>query len=276
MSNKDCIQIWQEDRAVVHYKEQLFAGRAQNAKAELDEATAWKELLQGFWENIQQTDLLAKDILKTIDKLKGQGLLVAENATQTNDAIRIVICDIHELLVCTEQIRALLDPFMEAIKALDKPAELIQKSKVLLALQAISEKLVAAYEVILQTLLVAVQVHEKGMQMHQAMSDREGLLQLLTDLHHLICDPELPETYQGVHVCNSCDSKIEPRPYFPLAVTKDPFYVETKNQYDEAVARMEYRENRYNRAEKARVRFKTRRESLDQAITQAEKARNCQ
>ena len=85
-------------------KQSALNNQAVNATA-LAEANAWKTIIDAYWENVQHTQAIYKDVDNSIQKLLRFSNVITDNVHQVRDSIEILVCVMREIAKQTDGLK---------------------------------------------------------------------------------------------------------------------------------------------------------------------------
>ena len=179
----DCIQIWKRDLRRVRRRLPFVLARATVTEKAYNEAWNWEKTLKEYWDKIQETDRLAKDVFLVIGNFQMFTGKVSDNAGKTNMALEILLCDVQDMLECAYQIHYIISHLIHKIQNLIESNKkgIEGQSKILECLTKLKDKLDMTIEKIQEVFVQVAVTIEASRKFYECMIEESGILKIWTN-----------------------------------------------------------------------------------------------
>jgi len=216
---------WKRRRAIFKYN--FAKAKADNIESIIALKSALRENLGRYWTRIEQTDMLAQNVINTLTSYESLMKRLANNAGLTNTALKGLVIDAEEAARKTEEIE---DFFEESIKypisCLTPTQQPASGSPISAALAALEDAIQAAMAAAGKALLDCLKTYQQTEMLRDYIGNQKGTRGLSKDFL------ELRDT---IHIDAHPKSKI----HFPRAGCPDDRWDRTKKAYDELTVNIE-------------------------------------
>jgi len=271
----DCITTWKHELAVAQQGLAHATAEFNAASRRYAGAKEWVDQLEVYWNNIQKTDQLAKSILAQLPPFMDHAEMLTQNTENTVKAARILLCDLEDVIDCADELQDLIKALMDVIKGLETQKLATKPMKILPVLESLNTKFNEAYELIIQSILKAIDVLNGSDQLHFSLETPNGFIRTLAEIKKQFDTPDPPTYCTHAPNNNSCQDELNPKPVFSLEENNNQYYCTTQEQFDKACEEISELESDKVSAETRKKAFQACVDSLSNAINTAETAKAC-
>ncbi|MFK7924458.1 MAG: hypothetical protein AB8H47_21045 [Bacteroidia bacterium] len=271
----DCITTWKHELAVAQNGLSHATAEFNAASRRYAGAKEWVDQLAVYWKNIQKTDELAKAVLAQLPPFMEHAETLTKNTEHTVSAARILICDLEAVIDCADELQDLIKALMDVIKGLETQKLATKPMKILPVMEALTTKFNEAYELIIQSIIKAINVLSGSDQLHHSLEKRNGLIRNLHEIKKQLDTPDPQAFCSNYPNDNSCQDELNPKPVFSLADNNNQYYLTTQEQFNKACDEISEIESVKVSAETRKKAFQACVDSLSKAINTAETAKAC-
>lgn len=271
----DCISTWKNELAVAQLGLSRATAEYNAASRRYAGAKEWVDQLGVYWNNIQKTDELAKAVLAQLPPFMDHAEMLTKNTEHTVSATRILICDLEDVIDCADELQDLIKALMDVIKGLETQKLATKPMKILPVMETLTTKFNEAYEMIIQSILKAIDVLNGSDQLHHSVEKRNGLIRNLAEIKRQLDTPDPQAFCSHYPNDNSCQDELNPKPVFSLADNNNQYYCTTQDQFNKACDEISEIESEKVSADARKKAFQACVDSLSNAIDTAETAKAC-
>ncbi|MEL6588796.1 MAG: hypothetical protein AAFP02_08620 [Bacteroidota bacterium] len=271
----DCITTWKAELAEAQRGLTQTTAEFNSATRKYVGAKEWVDQLEAYWANIQKTDDLAKKVLEQLPPFMEHAETLSQNTAHTITAAQILICDLEDVIDCADELKDLIKGLLDVVKGIDASKLATKPQKILPVLEALMTKFNEAYELIIQSILKAIDILDGACQLHDSLEERNGLIRNLNEIKKQLDTPDLPAFCTHAPNNNSCQDELNPKPVFPLEDCNNQYFLTTRDQFEKACAEIAVLEADKNSAEARKNAYQACVNSLSNAIETAETAKAC-
>ncbi|MEL7531494.1 MAG: hypothetical protein AAFN10_09315 [Bacteroidota bacterium] len=271
----DCISTWKQELEQAQVGLSIATAKYNAASRRYAGAKEWVDELAIYWDNIQKTDELAKAVLYQLPDFMAHAETLTKNTENTVKATKILICDLEDVIDCADELQKLIKGLMDVIKGLETQKLATKPMKILPVMESLSTKFNEAYELIIQSIIKAIEVLDGSDQLHHSLEKHNGLIRNLEEIEKQFSASDYPVYCRHAPNDSPCQDGQIKMPIFSLKENNDPYYCDTEAQYKKAAKEIAAIESERVASEARKKAYQACVDSLTNAINTAETAKAC-
>lgn len=229
-----------------------------------------RNVIADYWEEMQVTNNLAKEVELALHKAKGHSWRVARTSHYGLKAIKSLTVDVRDMYESAEILRDLIQELVTRIDRLNDPG-LNPAQSIYKMLNDFKTQVEAALAATVEAVTATLNVLKSSEILDKALGDEEdGIQRQLKDMiTHLRTGKKPGLEDEGL-------PEYGPVPTFPLEDCDDDYYDRLKKEATRIDTLYNHKEEMIQRLEEKKVIYISKRDTVDKALTAALEARGPQ